>query len=109
MSILQAVPWRVSFLLFQSNTEIQSLNLSWNGFGMEGCHEMGKALTVNKSLTELDLSSNRVCFDAFRLLLQGLVQNTTVRILKVSKRRAREELFFCIGKMRSTSVYGKTI
>ena len=70
-------------LSFQSNTELQSLNLSWNGFGMEGCHEMGKTLKTNKSLTELDLSSNRVCFDAFRLLLQGLVNNTTLQILKV--------------------------
>ena len=73
------------YLKFQSNTDLQSLNLSWNGFGMEGCHEMGKVLKVNKSLTELDLSSNRVCFDAFRLLLQGLLQNTTLTVLKVSR------------------------
>ena len=60
------------------------MRLSWNGFGLEGCHEMGKTLKINRSLTELDLASNRVNFDAFKLLLRGLVKNKTLKTLKVS-------------------------
>ena len=43
---------------------------------------MAKILKTNKSLIELDLSSNRVNFDAFRLLLAGLLKNTTLKVLK---------------------------
>lgn len=60
-----------------------SLNLSWNGFGMEGCHEMGKSLLRNRTLTSLDLSANRVSFDAFRQLLRGVVHNKVLKVLKV--------------------------
>lgn len=45
---------------------------------------MGKTLKVNRSLLELDLSSNRVSYDAFKLLQRGLVKNKTLRALKVS-------------------------
>lgn len=62
---------------------MKSLILSWNGFGMEGCHEMGKALMTNRTLTELDLASNRVSYDAFRQLLRGLVRNKHLLSLKV--------------------------
>lgn len=60
-----------------------SLDLSWNGFGMEGCHEMGKSLLRNRTLTHLDLSANRVSFDAFRQLLRGVVHNKVLKVLKV--------------------------
>jgi Ran GTPase-activating protein (RanGAP) involved in mRNA processing and transport len=52
---------------------------------MEGCHEMGKALIKNKSLRELDLSSNRVSLDAFRQLLRGVGKNKTLKVLRVRK------------------------
>lgn len=62
-----------------------SLDLSWNGFGMEGCHEMGKSLLRNRTLTHLDLSANRVSFDAFRQLLRGVVHNKVLKVLKVCR------------------------
>jgi hypothetical protein len=62
---------------------LTSLDLSWNGFGMEGCHEMGKSLLRNRTLTYLDLSANRVSFDAFRQLLRGVTHNKILKVLKV--------------------------
>jgi Ran GTPase-activating protein (RanGAP) involved in mRNA processing and transport len=67
----------------QNNDTLESINVAWNGFGMEGCHEMGKALLKNKSLRELDLSSNRVSLDAFRQLLRGVGKNKTLKVLRV--------------------------
>ena len=34
---------------------IKKLNLSWNGFGVEGCKELGKALMENTTLEELHI------------------------------------------------------
>lgn len=36
------------------------MNLSWNGFGNEGAETIGKALTHNVILEEMDLRSNRI-------------------------------------------------
>ncbi|KAH3839944.1 hypothetical protein DPMN_113384 [Dreissena polymorpha] len=67
----------------QANTGLDTLNLSWNGLGLEGCHELGKALKVNQALTDLDLSSNRINFDAFKLVMRGLRKNKHIETLKV--------------------------
>jgi len=69
--------------LIQKNSNLEVLNLSWNGFGMEGCHELGKALKVNAAITDLDLAANRVNYDCFKLILRGLKKNKTVRKLRV--------------------------
>ncbi|WAQ99763.1 LR74A-like protein, partial [Mya arenaria] len=66
-----------------NNSTLETLNLSWNGFGLEGCHELGKALKVNRSITDLDLSANRVNFDCFKLILRGLKRNNSVITLKI--------------------------
>lgn len=77
-----------------------SLDLSWNGFGMEGCHEMGKSLLRNRTLTHLDLSANRVSFDAFRQLLRGVVHNKVLKVLKVCKFSADY-----VNKEQNISIY----
>lgn len=51
---------------------------------MEGCYEMGKTLLNNRTITELDLTSNRISLDAFRQLLPGVGKNKTLKILRVS-------------------------
>lgn len=35
---------------------MKSLDLGWNGFGVDGCKAMGDALKTNNVLEELDLS-----------------------------------------------------
>ena len=42
--------------LLQNNIMIKRLNLSWNGFGVEGARELGKALMENTTLQELDVT-----------------------------------------------------
>ena len=68
---------------FQVNTSLTRLYIAWNGLAMEGCHELGKALTTNTHLVELDVSANRVMGVACRRLLAGLRTNTTLRCLRV--------------------------
>lgn len=46
---------------------------------------MGKSLLRNRTLTHLDLSANRVSFDAFRQLLRGVVHNKVLKVLKVCR------------------------
>jgi len=35
---------------------IKRLNISWNGFGVDGCRELGRALGENSTLEEIDLT-----------------------------------------------------
>ena len=35
---------------------IKRVDLSWNGFGLDGARELGKALMENTTLQELDLT-----------------------------------------------------
>ena len=62
---------------------ITTLNLAWNGFGYEGCAALARALHVNRTLVELDLTSNRIHTPALLELTKGLVLNNTLEILKV--------------------------
>ena len=43
-------------MYFQENTYLKILNLSWNGFGDDGCYAISEALKVNTTLEELDLT-----------------------------------------------------
>lgn len=35
---------------------IKKINLSWNGFGLDGMKELGKALAENTTLEEIDVT-----------------------------------------------------
>lgn len=72
-----------SCVLVQVNVSLTRLYIAWNGLAMEGCNELGKALTTNTHLVELDVSANRVNGVACRRLLAGLRTNTTLRCLRV--------------------------
>lgn len=61
------------------------LDFLWNGFGMEGCYEMGKFFLCNWMLMYLDLSVNCVFFDVFRQFLRGVVYNKVFKVLKVCR------------------------
>ena len=45
-----------SLNLFQSNVYMKKLNLSWNGFGLEGATALQDTLKGNSVLEELDIS-----------------------------------------------------
>lgn len=83
-SYLQQFPSRhMFFTLFQKNTNLEVLDLSWNGLYIQGAGRIGLALTKNQTLKDLDLSCNRlseVCLGEF---LKGLSKNTTLQKLRV--------------------------
>ena len=74
-----------SFVIFQKNNSLKTLNLAWNGFSVKGSKAMGEALAKNSCLQQLDLSSNRICMEAAAKLVKGLQNNETLCAIKVSK------------------------
>jgi len=63
---------------------VSKLDLSWNGFGYEGSLALGELLKKNSTLTELDLSSNRINWQAIQFIAKGLATNRTLETLKVT-------------------------
>jgi len=63
---------------------VTKLNLAWNGFGYEGSLAIGELLKKNSTLTELDLSSNRINWQAIQFIAKGLANNVTLETLTVS-------------------------
>lgn len=55
-----------------------------NGFGLEGAKAMGHALTHNRTLLDLDLSSNRIPLQGAVLLAKGINTNDLLATLRVS-------------------------
>ena len=70
-SAFKLVPLRC----LQKNQTLMTLDISWNGFSLSGCKELGRALRKNTTLTDLNLSANRVTSDALLTLLDGLQYN----------------------------------
>lgn len=58
-------------------------NLSWNGFGNDGAEVLGKALTHNVILEELDLRCNRIGPQGFVNICFALKDNASLKRLKV--------------------------
>ena len=67
----------------QNNSSLNALNVSWNGFYVDGCKELAYVLGKNKSLQFLDLSANRINKECLNYLIKGLHMNTTLQALKV--------------------------
>ena len=68
----------------QRNVGLRKLNLSWNGFGQEGCLALGQAIKENRTLKELDIASNRLTVEAVGGLMKGLQENDGLTVLRVS-------------------------
>jgi len=63
---------------------VSKLDVSLNGFGYEGSLAVGELLKKNSTLTELDLSSNRIDWLAIQFIAKGLANNRSLEILRVS-------------------------
>ena len=70
---------------FQRNVGLRKLNLSWNGFGQDGCLALGQAMKENRTLKELDVASNRLTVTAVGGLMKGIQENDGLLILRVSE------------------------
>lgn len=81
----------------RDNIMLKKLNLSWNAVGSDGCKAISKALAFT-SLTELDLSNNRLLLDGAKALANGLRKNTSLEILKVGQNIIESVGVCCILK-----------
>lgn len=80
----QPVGSQICFILIaQANQSLLRVDLSWNGFGFEGCVALGDMLARNRTLKELDISSNRIHPPALLEVSRGLARNKTLQVLKV--------------------------
>ena len=73
----------IYILPFQTNKTLTRLNLSWNGFGFEGCCAFGHSLHNNTTLKDLDLTCNRIHPPALYELMKGLLCNRGLVTLRV--------------------------
>lgn len=69
--------------IFQVNSTLEVLDISWNGLGYEGAVVLSKCLKANKGLRDLDVSNNRLDWRCSPLIAEGLRQSSTISKLKV--------------------------
>jgi hypothetical protein len=67
----------------QRNFTLVSVNLAWNGFGYEGAVGLKDLLIHNKTLEEIDVTSNRINWQGALIIAGGIRKNDTLQILKV--------------------------
>ena len=65
--------------------------MSWNGFADDGAKAVGEALAANNTLTELDISSNRISVVGAKWLAKGLEQNSTLQVFRVGQNPFQSE------------------
>ena len=70
--------------MMQKNGGIRILNLAWNGFADVGARILGDSLSTNTTLTDLDLSNNRISHRGLAALSAGLDKNSALTTLKVN-------------------------
>ncbi|KAK3100783.1 hypothetical protein FSP39_025275, partial [Pinctada imbricata] len=61
------------------------LDLSWNGLGFEGCVALSEVLADNVTLTELNVTCNRIHPPAMLEMVKGLASNKTLKVLDLSR------------------------
>ena len=71
-------------MTLQKNSNLRVLDVSWNGFGFEGCAALGLALRENNTLEALNIACNRIHPPALYELLKGVIGNKSLLRLKVS-------------------------
>ena len=69
--------------IFQANDTLQKVDLSWNGFAVEGAEAINRLLGQNSTITDLDLTNNRFGDKSILKLLNGLKVNSGLQVLKV--------------------------
>lgn len=60
---------------------MKRLDISFNGFGRDGCKSLSVALKKNRTLQELDISHNRMVDEDIEVLAQSLMENETLKTL----------------------------
>ena len=69
----------------QVNSQLEVLNVAMNGFGEEGGIQLFEVLKNQESLTELDISANRLTDKVARVISTIIPYNRHLRTLKVSR------------------------
>jgi len=64
------------------DTQLEELNLGWNGIGDEGCIQIGQMLETNSSLVKIGLGENDITSVGAKALLVALRSNDTLREIR---------------------------
>ena len=83
------------------NTSLERLDISHNKLGMKGSEALGKLLSYNKSLTELNLWWCDIPQAGLKELARGLFQNTTLQTLKLQSSKEKSFLETWIERLKS--------
>lgn len=83
--VVEVVYHNVSNLISKVNRHLEKLDISWNGFHIRGALTISRALEINTTLLELNLSCNRLSDGCIQILVNGLKKNSNLKVLRVSK------------------------
>ena len=72
-----------SIWFFQENIRLLKVDLSWNGFGVDGAKALGATLAENGVLERLNLAGNRMSDVAIMHIATGLGRNEGLLELNV--------------------------
>jgi Ran GTPase-activating protein (RanGAP) involved in mRNA processing and transport len=70
--------------LKEGNRTVETLNLSWNGFGSGVAHDVAEVLKENEVLTDVDLSGNSITSDGAISLARSLSYNLSLHKLNLA-------------------------
>ena len=73
-------------LFFQENIRLLKVDLSWNGFGVDGAQALGGTLAENPVLERLNLAGNRMSDVAVMHIANGISRNEGLLELNVRLR-----------------------
>lgn len=82
--VVEVVYHNVSNLISKVNRHLEKLDISWNGFHIRGALTISRALEINTTLLELNLSCNRLSDGCIQILVNGLKKNSNLKVLRVS-------------------------
>jgi len=69
--------------LLQENVRLKVVNLAWNGLGEAGGIALADALIANNTITDLDISANRLTMNVAQKFVKTINVNDTLEVLKV--------------------------
>lgn len=84
VAVGKAVYHNILNMMLKVNRHLEKLNISWNGFHIRGALTISKALEINTTLLELNLSCNRLSDGCIQILVNGLKKNSNLKVLRVS-------------------------
>ena len=99
------IGWKHMFKALCNNTTLKKLDISENKLRVEGSVAVAEMLSCNKSLTELKLEWCHIPEAGLREIARGLLQNTSLQVLKLDKTQQKTFLEAEIERLKKSGIF----